>query len=350
VETGTPASRTDALAVAFGRRDLPPLPAERVADLSDVEQLGSFADFGVDSLFAASQQRVAGVGYSKVTLFEGGSDRLPIAPYSLVTFSTNELLQDSLALTIALGAFSGPGSNDVLALGTQDLAKDWTIWLLPNIGGGEDPPRQLAVELPEGLRPVDFSKAKTLGVTLLGADVDNDQQDEALALVSKADGGCALLIYEVDAARETAAQRQRIDFDEPCLAPRLAAWDVDGDAAQPGAAGGTDLLILTGESRQLSILWNDGGGRFSAQERSRVADDVRAFSVFTQSGGLAFVTRDRLYTARSGLEPRQLDHIEAHGDFHDLSSVVVTDPTGDGIEDIAVADAEGLWLIQAKLQ
>jgi hypothetical protein len=351
VETGAPASSTDALAVAFGRRDLPPLPASRVADLSNVEQLGSFADFGVDSLFAVSGQRRGGVDHTKVTLFEGGSDRLPIAPYSLVPFSTNGLLQDSLALTIALGAFSAPGSSDVIALGTDDLVGNWSLWLLPNIGLGEDPPRQLDVELPDGLKPVDFAQSKTLAVTVIAADIDGDRQDEAISLVAKADGGCALLIYEIDAARRTAAARQRIDFDESCLDPQLAARDVDNDGARAdGSTDGTDLLVVMGESRQLSVLWNDRAGGFSATDSSVVADDVRGFDVFTKSLGLAFVTRDTLYTARSRPVARQLDRIEAHGAFHDLRSVVVTDPTGDGIEDIAVADAEGLWLIQAKLQ
>jgi hypothetical protein len=37
-------------------------------------------------------------------------------------------------------------------------------------------------------------------------------------------------------------------------------------------------------------------------------------------------------------------------DFNDASSVVITDPSGNGIEDIAVADAAGLWLVGAQLE
>jgi hypothetical protein len=36
--------------------------------------------------------------------------------------------------------------------------------------------------------------------------------------------------------------------------------------------------------------------------------------------------------------------------FDDARAVTVTDPNADGVSDIAVADAEGLWLIGAKLR
>lgn len=352
MEDGTPESGVDSLSLAFGRGDLSPLTPRRVANLSHVDQLGSFADFGTDALFAASQGRVGDVEQSKVTLFEGGPDRQPIAPYSLVTFSMNQLLQDSLALSVALGAFSGAGSNDVLALGTQDVATNWTLWLLPNIGLGEDPPRQLAAELPSDLVPVDFSREKTLGVKMIAADVDGDAKDEAVAIVSRGDAGCALLVYDVDAVQSTASPRQRLDFSEPCPAPDLVAFDVDRDGSRlDGTSSAVDLLFLRGDSREITILWNDRAGGFSASDRSLVGDGVRAFSPFVQTTSLAYVTRDGLYTATSRGLDRELDDIDRiDGAFHELRSVVVTDPTGDGIEDIAVSDAEGLWLIQAKLR
>ena len=46
----------------------------------------------------------------------------------------------------------------------------------------------------------------------------------------------------------------------------------------------------------------------------------------------------------------ELDALSRIGSFHDARSVVVTDPNGDGIEDIAVADAAGLWLVEAQLR
>jgi hypothetical protein len=357
---GPSSSNTQSLAVAFGRRDSPPLQATHIANLSGVEQLGQFPEFGVDALFAASRTRASGVDFAKVTLFDGSPDRLPLAPYSLVTFSTNGLLQDSLALSVVVGSFSRPGSNDVLALGTQDLDDNWSLWLLPNIGEAQEPPRQLQAEIPQGLRPVDFAKAKTLGVVGVAADVDGDGIDESVWLASRGSEGCALLVYQIDAQQISATLRQRLDLAEPCPAPQLAAWDVDRDGANVDAFNsGVDLLALTGDAsaqpRRLSIFWNDRAGGFSSQDRSFVSDasgaDVRAFSAFREFPQVAFVTENKLYTARTLENARELNVVEAiAAEFRDLRSVVVTDPSGDGIEDLAVADAEGLWLIPAKLR
>ncbi|HYQ18129.1 MAG TPA: hypothetical protein VEQ58_20285, partial [Polyangiaceae bacterium] len=362
VEQSPTGEGQDSLTLAFGRRDLPPDPGRSVASLPDAEQLGSFADFGLDSLFVTSQSRGNGAAKVKVTLFEGSTDRLPLAPYSLVTFSTTRLLQDQLALTFAVGAFSASGADDVLALGTETLENDWTLWLVPNIGSGQELPRQLQAELPPDLSPVDFSRAKTLGVAVIGADVDGDGRDEAVWLVATNAGGCALLISDIDAEQGTATLRQRLDLEDSCPAPQLAAWNLNGDGEQTDAPSrGVDLLVLAGDPkvapRQLAIFWNDLSGGFSNDNQSFVRDpdgqDIRSFSAFTKSNGLVYAAGDALHIAKSREDARELNRIRAldlQPGFHDLRSVVVTDPSGDGIEDMAVADAQGLWLVKATLR
>jgi hypothetical protein len=356
VEGAPPSERRDSLSIAFGTRDLPPLTATHVADVSGVAQLGEHSEHGVDALFAASEESLDGRQRAQLTLFDGSPDRLPFAPYTLVTFATDMQLGDQLAVAITVGAFSAKRANDVVALGTNNLQDDWRFWLIPEIGGGRRQPIALQGDFPGDLQPLSASGTQQkLRVIATAADVDGDERDESVWLVSRGEDGCALLVYDVDddsdAKHGTASQRTRIDLPDACPAPELAAKDLNGDGAQ-------DLLVLVGDPllgpRQLAIFWNDKSGRFSLEDRSFVSDpqaqDIRGFSAFAQVPRLAFVTDNALYTAGPRRDARQLDEIKKLADFHDARSVVVSDPNGDGIEDIVVADAEGLSLIEAQLK
>ena len=68
--------------------------------------------------------------------------------------------------------------------------------------------------------------------------------------------------------------------------------------------------------------------------------------VAERPGRLAFVTEEGLYVARGNA----LDDVTKLEGFDDARAVTVTDPNGDKIEDIAVADAAGLWLVEAQLR
>ena len=65
------------------------------------------------------QERAAKLSSIEVRL-KDGADRLPFAPYTLVTFATDGSLLDWPAPALMVGAFSAPGSKDVVALGTHD--------------------------------------------------------------------------------------------------------------------------------------------------------------------------------------------------------------------------------------
>jgi hypothetical protein len=142
-----------------------------------------------------------------------------------------------------------------------------------------------------------------------------------------------------------------VTFDEPCRTPELASADLDGD-------GALDLLALIGDRqalpRRLRLLFNDGHGGFSLENSTLIGvdqHDIRGFSVFnTPPMRIAFVTDDALYLARNQPRQRTFDRLARVQELNDASSVVVTDPSGNGIEDIAVADAAGLWLVGAQLK
>jgi hypothetical protein len=356
VQSGPPRSNGDTLAIAFGQRDGVPLPGSRVAAVAGVQQLGSAGQGGIDSVFLISQDKLNGVTRSQFTLFDGSPDRLPFAPYSLVTFSVTGSLHDSLARVLAVGAFTTPGANDVFALGGEGRdPKEWSMWLVPDIGGGGQPPRLLTPDtVPADAYPLTINaEGGELSGVALAADLEGDGFDEALVLMQKglAGEGCYLLIYDIDGAANTATSKGVVTFDESCRRPELSRADLDGD-------GALDLLALVGDPlagpRQLRLLFNDGHGGFSLESSTLIGvdqHDIRGFSVFnTPPTRIAFVTDDALYVARNKLHNHTFDRLAHVQDFNDASSVVVTDPSGNGIEDIAVADAAGIWLAGAQLR
>jgi len=357
VQSGPPHSNSDTLAIAFGQRDRLPLPGSRIAGVSGVQQLGSADQAGVDSVFVISQDRLRGVTRSKFTLFDGSPDRLPFAPYSLVTFSVDGSLHDSLARVLAAGAFTSPGANDVFALGGEPKRPtEWSMWLVPDIGGGGEPPRRLTPDtLPSDAFPLTINtEGGELSATALAADLEGDGFDEALMLMQKGKEpavGCYLLVYDIDGAASTATSKAVVSFAEPCRNPELASADLDGD-------GALDLLALIGDQRvgprRLHLLFNDKHGGFSLGNSSVLGveqHDVRGFSVFdTPPMRIAFVTDDALYVARNELHERTFERLARVHDFNDATSVVVTDPSGNRIEDLVVADAAGVWLVGAQLR
>ena len=337
--------------------------ASRIAGVSEVQQLGSADQAGVDSVFVISQDKPNGVTRSKFTLFDGSPDRLPFAPYSLVTFAVDGSLHDSLARVLAAGSFMAPGADDVFAIGGEKKPKTaWSMWLVPDIGGGGEPPRRLTPDaVPEDAYPLTINtEGGQLSAAALAADLEGDGFDEALMLMQRGlkglpgftgPTGCYLLVYDIDGAASTATSKAVVTFDEPCRSPELSSANLDGD-------GFLDLLVLIGDPlvgpRRLRVLFNDENGRFSLENSTELAidqHDIRGFSVFDKSPKrLAFVTDDALYVAKSRKHDRTFESVTRVHDFNDASSVVVTDPSGNRIEDLAVADAAGLWLVGTHLQ
>lgn len=356
IESGPPRNPIDQLAVAFGARDGLPLPASHVAELSGVAQLNDHPQDGLDELFTASLEGPKGHAAARLTLFDGGPDRLPFAPYSLVSFSRDGQLQDQPALALVAGSFTSPSANDVVAMGTNQREGGWNLWLIPNIGQENQPPLLLTVdEAPEGVVPVSAGAdgAPRLSVASVAADLEGDGFDEALWLMPQGSAGCVLLRYDIDGGASEALARSQLVFDEPCPTPELAAADLNGDKR-------LDLLLLLGDPeggpRRLEVLWNDTLGGFSLRDRSFIADaeqnDVRAFSVFpAPERRVAFVTSSALHVASpSSARGKAFDVVRDVTGFDDARAVTVTNPNADNVSDVVVADAEGLWLVGAKLR
>jgi hypothetical protein len=350
---GSSTGGSDLLAMIYGARDELPLEAVRVAEVQGLQQLGRQRALGVDDVFITSNQ--AGVpDRTRFTLFAGDTSRLPFAPYTLVTFATDGLLVDQAAPALILGHFVSPDQDDVLSLGFKNQNDAWGLWLLPRFAAGNDPPRLLSSdEMPAAIITLDHSSGPRLSIAGVAADLDGDGLDEALWLLPSPDGTCELLTYSIDARHLVASAQSKLRLDGLCVDPQLLAAD-------PNTDGRPDLLLLVGgegaSPRRLQILWNDGGGGFSLEDSSVVAApgdaDVRAFAVFFDNESkLAFVTAQMAFTATTREDSRRWQVTEVPGrGFNDARSVVVTDPNGDGLADMLVADADGLWLAKAELR
>lgn len=357
VQSGPSPGANDSLAVAFGKRDSFPSAESLVAQVAGVRQLGAATQNGGSSLFTVSRDEVDGVTRSKFTLFDGSPERLPFAPYSLVTFSVNGSLQDSLARVLAVGAFVSTDSTDLFALGGSPdplQARTWSMWLAPDIGGAEKPPQRLVIDVvPDDAFGVTFKEqGGQLSAAAIATDLERDGFDEALLLMQRGERGegCYLLIYDLDAVNSTATSKGILTFDEACPDPELATADVDGDTFP-------DLVVLIGDAklgpRQLRVLFNDGQGGFSLDESASIGvdgEDVRGVSIFADGSRLAFVTDRGLYVVQKKPYLRKFGRVSFVQRFNDTRSVVVTNPDGDNVEDLAVADAAGVWLLKAHLQ
>jgi hypothetical protein len=259
-------------------------------------------------------------------------------------------------------------------------AAEWSQWLLPDISHGNERPMPLAEAAPATDAFV-FTLTSATNIRLSAAgvasDLNGDGRDESIWVMPEARrdgrGPCALLISDVDVEsldgkfpdgrpdpdeKPTLVRLQRLSLPEPCPAPAIRAADLDGDSRP-------ELLLLIGDpdggARQLQLLWNDGEGAFSLDERTFVAapdsQDIRSFAMFPDHEvfagygiGLAFVTADALFTAAPRRDARQWVVRQEPGRYRDTRSVVVANTNGDKFLETIVADARGLWMLPAGLK
>jgi hypothetical protein len=353
IEAGAMSDGKDTMAVAFGARDSLLPAARQVTEIQGAVQLGNCNNGGLDSLFVSTARQQGGF-QGTFTLFDGTPDRLPLATYTLATFSADSGIQDYVAASLAFGSFSRAGAGDVMAIGVdfRNSDEDWSQWLLPDIGGLVNPPKKLVMnERPDANPQRPHGMLTGLSVASAAADVDKDRLDEVLWLIPQEAGGCSLLIYDIDAAREETLQRQELALDTSCPEPELAVADADRD-------GHPDVLLLLGDiaadhTSRLEVLWNDGRGRFSLSERSTLLSEhemLRAFSVREGGGEIAIVRDSVLQLVPLDLALRSFGEPKTLAELQNGRAVVFADPNGDHQSDLVVGDARGLWLLRAGLE
>jgi hypothetical protein len=390
VESGKPTEGTQFLAVGFGNGLGTPSVGRRVASVNDVAQLGSGVDQGFDALFLVQDQKRGGQRVGALTLFEGNPERLPLAPYALVTFSSDSRLDNSAALALVPGSFSKPGGQDVVVFGSVEqeplgeggaggasgggdaggaggaAENGWTQWFVPELASAAEPPIRLEMEVPPGTQPITSdSDTSRLSVSGAALDLDRDGRDEVLWLLPENDQlGCVLLVYDIEydarAEKGTAHERQDMHFAEPCTAPELRVLPVGND-------GQSALAALFGSPAKLRLFWNDGSGQLSVEQSFVVpipeGEPVRAFALSPDEERLAVLTPRSLWVVRNrtapstdpsrmSMTPPLWDRVVrvASANLQNGRGVAVLDPNQDDVPSIAVADDEGIRLFEAKLR
>jgi hypothetical protein len=353
------------LVIGFGELSGAPKSVVQVAQVrAQVEEIVPFHEIAIGSMLMNWSTGSGKSLQAEATLLQGSADRLPFAPRALVSFGYDGNLSQASGLSLCVGALTKRGQNDGLALGLEVAVDEqgepqdlFQFWLLADMGVTDAPPRRVLPEdFPPERHPMIRAGAETtIWTTSLAGDFDGDGRDESLWVMPEGDGGCVLAQYVVDAAGPTMTETQALHFAEPCPEPRLEMADLDRD-------GAADLLLSIGDEsiapRQLQLLWNDGAGRFSLDDRTLVAPpgSVRGFHAYAGRASddparLAVVTDLALYRVTTPLgASRRYETITELLPLLDGRSVVVTDHNGDDLPDMVASDQRGLFLLEAQLK
>jgi hypothetical protein len=353
IEHASSSSAEDSLAISFGTARGSPEPPVTVAHVKNAEQVMGFADLGITSLVVVSNQQQGDLPVAELTLLDGSADRLPLALHTLVNFTSDGNVQSAAGLAITVGAFTAPGRHDLFSVSSRDN-DIFELWLIPAIDEDDSVPVKISGMLDPGLAPIlrDETGVARLVLALAGADLDENGQDEVVGLVAANQGAdCALVWGSTDGQALTFAVAGTLLLGEPCEHPAVLPVDVDRD-------GHLDLVVLTssraGDSGALYVFYNDGSAGFSAANQTAVpleSGPPRAFTVLPRSIArpltLAVVTDTTLeLVAAVGRDfgtPETLLALERG------TGVTTGDFDGDGVLDLAVADAGDVRLLKGAL-
>lgn len=360
IEHAVSSSESDSLRIAFGSPAGPPQAPITVAQMDAAEQVTAFADAGFWSLAVASSDRRDGTMTGQVATLIGG-DRLPLALHALVRLGEDGSIARSLAYAVSVGAFGGPGKHDLVALSHRE--DTFEFWLIPAINDNASAPMRLSGALPRGFEPsaLDAGAISRLAVAATALDVDGDGVDESLWMMPAAEGTrCGLFWFDVDQGARALLPRGVAELTDPCARASIKAKDLDGDGRSDLLLASSDLSETTGA---LTVLFNDGNGKFKTPVKVSMPGEVpRAFTFLRRTqaspGMFAYVTGNALELVGSTSD---LTASVARGaEFFDVrqrllalergTAVVSGDFNGDGVEDLAVADAGKVRLSLTQLE
>jgi hypothetical protein len=361
LEAPAPDDDHAALSIAFGNTGRPPSEPVQVGRVLEPEQLVAYRVAARGNLVVATSH-MPPTNAGALTILDGTTDRVPFAPYALVSFSDDRDLADYPALQVLGGTFRGRDHRDVIAFGNEtdyafpDPERAYRFWFLADLAEGKSTPARLGGgRLDAMFKPAEGPIGNELQhLASCAADLDGDLRDEAIWVMPSQDGGCGILSFGVELeTTPRLVQPAALELDLACKDPQIAGFDANEDDA-------TDLVLLTGNAgdpdRKLLVLWNDGKGGFAAEQRSQINDDAdspeafASLSATTERGAsLVYVTR-RAALLRSWRKdahdfaaPRTLASLELG------RGVATGDVNGDGAVDVACADGNKIVLLLAEL-
>lgn len=347
------------LHIAFGNLAGGPSAPKRIASLSGVEQIETLRTPSICNLMVSSLEHNGSDSTGVLTFFDGNADRIPLAGYELTNFASTGSLGAREIVGISTGSLINGTSRDALVLATPVLSEpptkplEWEFWLMRSLDGTARQAQSLPTQLDATLRPGMYQSNRVrINLASGAADLDGDGVDEALFAMPTTDElRCGLVTV---GARDDNFRAPRLTFlDEPCLEPRLGTVDANGD-------GAADVLLIVGPTetseRRLLVLWNDGAGNFESQRVDVVSgskDTPRAFTVLPASLvrplSIAYVTDDAVKTMSLKVQDAGFTPPLKVAAARTGSGIASGDFDGDGVLDLALAEAGAISVLRARL-
>ncbi len=349
------------ISIAFGRRSGGPEPPIPAAHLEDVDQMAPFSGDPTSTIanviVSFSQTDDDENEQNAIGFMIGSSDRRPASPIELSTFSADGSILTSTSVMVTVGSFRREGQVDAMpfALAPGSLIENAVpeMWLIQDISHKSHGPESIGWPLDPRTRPLGGpSGPREISARLSAGDLDADGVDELVFVAPDEDGlACIVNVASVTGEPAMLELRGAVALDLPCYETAVEIADLDVD-------GAPDVVVLAGgleSSRSPVVLWNDGRGGLDADEATSLAaegDNVAAFTTFNAFDGaitLAYVTDSSVRLLKSLGRSRSFDEQTLPVLLDRGTGIVATDADGDGIVDLAVADAGNVRLLRARL-
>ncbi len=362
-QEGLGGARRDVLAIAYGRVQQAPEPLVSVASFDRIDQVVAAHFDHTDAVEELGVIALSDDGTQTVTVFLSHGGRRLLAPFGLSGSPAGPVVEEEVIgspLSLTAGDFDGDGNLDIGSFAIANSPCDvqscrFRLWVTRSGGQARLLESVFSPLLEDDV--LSFVSHESLGVEVAAfpraVDVDGDGLDELILLVpSRSDPGQAVAwLAQLDRTQSAltmgsveAVSKGPIQLSADSH-PVVSDFDADG---HPDA-----IMIANGSSgRQLLVAWGDAGIDLSTPEAIEIPEEPVAFSFLHTGTGemldVAVVGRNGAYVAKRSPSSPRVWSVTVLDGVAGGTSIAVRDIDGDGLDDIAVADAAGVRLYRGK--
>lgn len=354
--------RTDALAIAYGRVQHAPEPVAIVDAFLGIDQVVAAHFDYADAIEELGVVAVSEEGLQTITVFLSNGGRRLLAPFGLVGAPTGpgpDAAVEGSPLSVTLGDFDADGNLDIasLALPSQGCSLEtcqYRLWATRSTGRARLAQSVFSEYLPDDFTP--FVSNETAGMEVAAfmraADLDGDGVDDPVLLTPwKLAPDQAVLgwakMHTTDALAFGTVEALAHGPIRLTSRSQPVVQDLDGD-------GQFDVMAVSGgeSERQLVVAWGSGGIDLKTPVVVDLPVQPSGFAMIQADTDVlkevVVVAREGTYLLRRDPAAPRVWYAEQLTDVAGGTSVAVRDIDGDGIEDIAIADALGVRLYRGR--